>query len=216
MKTDSNLGKKIKEYLIKQGIETPMTGDFDQEEKRKERISSLFKEIMEELNLDLKDDSLRGTPDRVAKMYVNEMFYGLNYNNFPKCTAVDNKMKYDEMVTVDEINLASSCEHHFVIIDGHATVSYIPKDKVIGLSKINRVVDFFAKRPQIQERLTEQIFYALSYILDSKDIAVKIKAVHYCVKARGVKDLTSNTTTTKLGGVFKNPEVRNEFLNLSK
>lgn len=217
MKTDNNLGKEVQDFLIKKGIETPMMwlGVKDHSQRQK-NISKLFKKIMLELNLDINDDSLCGTPDRVAKMYMDEMFYGLDYNNFPKCTAVDNKMKYDEMVTVDKISLSSSCEHHFVIIDGFATVSYIPKDRVIGLSKINRVVDFFAKRPQIQERLTEQIFYALSYILDTKDIAVKIKAVHYCVKARGVKDVTSNTTTTKLGGLFKNAEVRNEFLNLAK
>ena len=171
---------------------------------------------MEVLELDLKNDSLQGTPDRVAKMFIDEMFYGLNYDNFPKCTAVENTMKYDEMVVVDRISMSSACEHHFVVIDGFASVAYIPKNKVIGLSKINRIVDFFAKRPQIQERLTEQIYYALNYILETEDIAVKIKAVHYCVKARGVKDVTSSTTTTKIGGVFKESEARNEFLNLIK
>ena len=216
MKTDKNLGKKIHKYLIKKGVETPMVRELTDKEIKKQNISRLFAQIMEELNLDLFDDSLSGTPDRVAKMYIDEIFYGLDYNNFPKCTAVENKMQYDEMVTVDRINMSSACEHHFVVIDGFATVSYIPNDKVIGLSKINRIVDFFAKRPQIQERLTEQIYYALNCILETENIAVKIKAVHYCVKSRGVKDVTSNTTTTKLGGVFKNNEVRNEFLNLSK
>jgi len=216
MKKDKDLGKKINKYLIEQGVETPMSGELEHKDVRKYKIAQLFKEIMEAMSLDLTDDSLCETPLRVAKMYVEEMFYGLNYNNFPKCTAVENKMQYDEMVTVDKISLSSSCEHHFVIIDGFATVSYIPKDKVIGLSKINRIVDFFAKRPQIQERLTEQIYHALACILETEDIAVKVKAVHYCVKARGVKDVTSNTTTTKLGGVFKDSEVRNEFLNLSK
>lgn len=216
MKTDKILGEKVHKFLAAKGVETPMTGELHNKEVRKKNISNLFAEIMYQLNLNLKDDSLKGTPDRVAKMYVDEMFYGLDYNNFPKCTAVDNKMKYDEMVTVDKISLSSSCEHHFVIIDGFAAVSYIPNDRVIGLSKINRIVDFFAKRPQIQERLTEQIYWALSYILDTEDIAVKIKATHYCVKARGVKDVTSNTTTTKLGGVFRNADARNEFLNLTK
>jgi len=213
MKKDKDLGNKIHQYLINKGVETPMTGELINKEQKHKNIVSLFSQIMEELNLDLNDDSLKGTPDRVAKMFLNEMFYGLDYNNFPKCTAVENKMKYDEMVTVDNISMASACEHHFVVIDGFARVSYIPNEKVIGLSKINRIVDFFAKRPQIQERLTEQIFFALQCILDTDNIAVKINAVHYCVKARGVKDVTSNTITTKLGGKYREPSVRNEFLN---
>ena len=216
MKTDKDLGQEIKAFLISKGVETPMVSDIKDKDEKRENIAFLFGRIMQELNLDLEDDSLKGTPQRVAKMYMDETFYGLDYNNFPKCTAVDNKMHYDEMVTVDRINLSSACEHHFVIIDGYASVSYIPKNKVIGLSKINRLVDFFAKRPQIQERLTEQIYWALVYILGTDNIAVKIKAVHYCVKARGVKDVTSNTTTTKLGGNYKINEVRNEFLNLTK
>lgn len=213
MKKDKDLGNKIHQYLINKGVETPMTGELINKEQKHKNIVSLFSQIMEELNLDLNDDSLKGTPDRVAKMFLNEMFYGLDYSNFPKCTAVENKMKYDEMVTVDNISMASACEHHFVVIDGFARVSYIPNEKVIGLSKINRIVDFFAKRPQIQERLTEQIFFALQCILDTDNIAVKINAVHYCVKARGVKDVTSNTITTKLGGKYREPSVRNEFLN---
>tara|TARA_R110000744_G_scaffold359472_1_gene466784 strand:+ start:266 stop:916 length:651 start_codon:yes stop_codon:yes gene_type:complete len=215
MKKDKFLGEEVNLFLIKKGVETPqIKNDLTTDEKRRS-IANHFYSIMGALGLDLSDDSLVDTPNRVAKMFVDEMFYGLNYNNFPKCTAVDNKMKYDEMVTVDKISLSSSCEHHFVIIDGFASVAYIPKDRVIGLSKINRIVDFFAKRPQIQERLTEQIFFALSYILETEDIAVKIKATHYCVKARGVKDVTSNTTTTKLGGAFKDPIAKNEFLLLT-
>lgn len=216
MKIDRDLGFRVNQYLIEKGVETPMTGNIENKDQKKRNIENLFKAIMLELNLDLNDDSLKGTPERVSRMYIDEIFYGLDYNNFPKCTAVENKMNYDEMVTVDNITLSSNCEHHFVVIDGNASVSYIPNKKVVGLSKINRIVNFFAKRPQIQERLTEQIFYALSYILDTKNIAVKINAVHYCVKSRGVKDVTSNTITTKLGGLYKEANVRNEFLNLIK
>ena len=148
-------------------------------------------------------------------MYVNEIFWGLDYEAFPKCTTVDNKMKYDEMVVERNVNVQSNCEHHFVVIDGVATVGYIPKQKVLGLSKINRVVEYFSKRPQIQERLTEQVYHALQYILETDDIAVVIDAQHYCVKSRGVEDVGSSTVTSKLGGVFKkDPAVRTEFMNI--
>jgi len=135
-----------------------------------ETIESHFYQIMRALGLNLDDDSLQDTPKRLAKMYVNEIFWGLDHEAFPKCTAVDNKMKYDEMVVERNINVQSNCEHHFVVIDGFATVGYIPKKKVIGLSKINRVVEYFSKRPQIQERLTEQVYHALSHILDTEDV----------------------------------------------
>jgi GTP cyclohydrolase I len=148
-------------------------------------------------------------------MYVNEIFWGLDVEAFPKCTTVDNKMKYDEMVVERNVNVQSNCEHHFVVIDGVATVAYIPKQKVLGLSKINRIVEYFAKRPQIQERLTEQVFHALSFILETDNVAVVVDAQHYCVKSRGVEDVGSSTVTSKLGGVFKNdPSVRNEFMNI--
>jgi GTP cyclohydrolase I len=167
------------------------------------------------LGLDLRDDSLADTPRRVAQMYVDEIFYGLDWRNFPKCTTVENKMGYSSMVVERNINVQSNCEHHFVIIDGRAHVAYIPKRKVLGLSKINRVVEYFAKRPQIQERLTEQIFYALSYILETEDIAVLIQAKHYCVKSRGVADVNSDTVTSKLGGVFlHNTATRSEFMRV--
>ena len=167
------------------------------------------------LGLDLTDDSLIETPKRVAKMYVNEIFWGLDFDAFPKCTTVENKMNYDEMVVERNVNVQSNCEHHFVIIDGLATVGYIPKDKVLGLSKINRIVEYFSKRPQIQERLTEQVYYALQYILGTDDIAVVIDAQHYCVKSRGVEDVGSSTVTSKLGGCFRtNPEVRTEFMSI--
>jgi GTP cyclohydrolase I len=197
------------------GVETPT---FQTTLDRKDKIAEIeksFSHIMQVLGLDLADDSLMDTPKRVAKMYVNEIFWGLDYDAFPKCTTVDNKMKYDEMVVERSINVQSNCEHHFVVIDGLATVGYIPNQKVLGLSKINRIVEYFSKRPQIQERLTEQIYYALQYILETDNIAVVIDAQHYCVKSRGVEDVGSSTVTSKLGGCFKNePAVRAEFMNI--
>jgi GTP cyclohydrolase I len=199
--------------LLERGLETPMVeNDLSAEEKR-QRIQAHFTEIMKVLGLDLRDDSLMDTPRRIAKMYVNEIFGGLDYRTFPKLTVVENKMQCDEMIRVRKISMSSTCEHHFITIDGTATVAYIPRSKVIGLSKINRIVSFFAQRPQIQERLTEQVLLALQTLLETEDVAVSITATHFCVKARGVKDANSETTTTALGGVFKSrPETRKEFL----
>ena len=215
---DEKLGEKVNKYLIEKGVETPTTLSANlSNEDKKEIIRSCFKTILLTLGLDLNDDSLIGTPKRVAKMYVDEIFWGLDYTKFPKCTTVQNKMKYDEMVLVRDINVQSNCEHHLVIIDGFCDIAYIPKENVIGLSKLNRIVEFFSKRPQIQERLTEQIYYALNFILETEDIAVKIKATHFCVKSRGIQDTASYTITSKIGGVFKTePEARNEFLTLTK
>lgn len=213
MKVDTMLGQKVQQYLIGKGVETPMKQNLVPEHQQIAMIAESFGRIMSILGLDLNDDSLSGTPDRVGHMYVTQMFSGLNYRNFPKCTTVQNKMNYDEMVVVDEINMQSNCEHHFVIIDGFVKIGYIPKDRVLGLSKINRIVKFFSRRPQIQERLGEQIFHALSFILDTEDVAVVIKATHFCVKARGVEDQTSKTTTSKIGGRFKDLAVRNEFFS---
>ena len=216
-KTDLVLGQQVHEYLVKMGVETPT---FNVSMDRKDKISEIeksFSHIMQVLGLDLNDDSLMETPKRVAKMYVNEIFWGLDYDAFPKCTTVNNKMKYNEMVVERNVNVQSNCEHHFVVIDGLATVAYVPKDKVLGLSKINRIVEYFSKRPQIQERLTEQIFHTLQYILDTEDVAVLIDAQHYCVKSRGVEDTGSSTVTVRLGGGFKNhPEVRNEFYQIAR
>jgi len=201
------------------GVETPIkeTGQLIDRKGKIEVIEVLFANIMKTLGLDLTDDSLTETPKRVAKMYVNEIFWGLDYEAFPKCTTVDNKMKYNEMVCERNINVQSNCEHHFVVIDGLATVAYVPKDKVLGLSKINRIVEYFSKRPQIQERLTEQIFHTLQFILDTEDVAVMIDAQHYCVKSRGVEDTGSSTVTTRLGGGFKyDPSARNEFLSIAR
>lgn len=215
-KTDPELGQKIHEHLVKMGVETPtVENDLDRKDKI-EIIEKHFTEIMKTLGLDIRDDSLVETPKRVAKMYVNEIFWGLDYDAFPKCTTVDNKMAYDEMVVERNVIVMSNCEHHFVTIDGLATVAYVPSKKVLGLSKINRIVEYFAKRPQIQERLTEQVFHALCYILETDNVAVMIHARHYCVRSRGVEDTGSTTITSKLGGGFKtDPSARAEFLRLA-
>jgi GTP cyclohydrolase I len=214
-KTDPELGRKIHEHLVKVGVETPVLDTGLSRTDKIEKIEGHFTEVMKALGLNLADDSLMDTPKRVAKMYVNEIFWGLDYEAFPKCTAVDNKMKYDEMVIERNVNVQSNCEHHFVVIDGVATVAYIPNERVLGLSKLNRVVEYFAKRPQIQERLTEQVYHALQYILDTDNIAVVVDAQHYCVKSRGVEDTGSSTITSKLGGCFKeDPAVRQEFMNI--
>ncbi|EDM68610.1 MULTISPECIES: GTP cyclohydrolase I FolE [unclassified Moritella] len=204
----------VRSVLEERGLETPMIGTGLSSTEKKERIESHFTEILKLLELDLSDDSLAETPHRIAKMYVNEIFSGLDYASFPKITLIDNKMQVDEMVKVSNITLTSTCEHHFITIDGKATIAYIPRSKIIGLSKINRIVQFFSRRPQVQERLTQQILVALQTLLDSQDVAVSITATHYCVKARGVMDATSETTTTSLGGIFKSrPETRAEFLH---
>lgn len=184
-------------------------------DEKVEQIAFHFKKIMETLGLDLTNDSLQDTPHRVAKMYIDEIFSGLDPENFPKITTIENTLGYDEMVSVKDITLISSCEHHFVTIDGLATVAYIPRKKVIGLSKINRITQYFAKRPQVQERLTKQIADCLSEILETPDVAVRISAKHYCVAQRGIKDTLSSTTTTDLRGAFKaDSNTRAEFLTL--
>jgi GTP cyclohydrolase I len=215
-KTDPVLGQEIHQHLLKCGVETPRNElDSLSRTDKIELIESRFGDIMAMLGLDLNDDSLRDTPKRVAKMFVNEIFWGLDYDAFPKCTTVENKMNYDEMVVERNISVQSNCEHHFVVIDGSATVAYIPNKKVLGLSKMNRIVEYFSKRPQIQERLTEQIYHALQYILETDNVAVIVDAQHYCVKSRGVEDVNSTTVTSKMGGAFKNdPTTRAEFMAL--
>ncbi|WMY95067.1 MAG: GTP cyclohydrolase I FolE [Arsenophonus sp.] len=208
----------VRKALENSGIETPFHSQLVFEHQRKQKIKKYMHRIMCLLNLDLKNDSLVKTPERVAKMYIDEIFLGLNYNNFPKITLIENKMDVDEMITVRYITLTSFCEHHFITIDGTATVAYLPKDKLIGLSKINRIVQFFSKRPQVQERLTQQILIALQTLLKTINVAVSIDAIHYCVKARGIHDMTSSTMTTSLGGLFKSSQdTRQEFLrNVSR
>ncbi|MDF2184318.1 GTP cyclohydrolase I FolE [Grimontia hollisae] len=211
----SDSAKRVREALIACGIETPMqAGSSMTAQEKKEKIEYHMREILSVIDLDLNDDSLTETPARIAKMYVDEIFSGLDYRNFPKITVIDNKMGCDEMVRVKDITLTSTCEHHLVTIDGKCTVAYLPKNKIIGLSKINRIVRFFAQRPQVQERLTRQILVALQTLLETENVAVHMNATHYCVKARGVMDATSATTTTALGGVFKsNASTRAEFLH---
>jgi len=203
----------VRDALLQRGLETPMIENGLSDAEKKELIEARFTDIMNALGLDLRDDSLVETPKRIAKMFVHEIFGGLDYRNFPKLTVIENKMNVDEMIKVKNIDLSSTCEHHFVTIDGSATVAYIPRKNVVGLSKINRLVRFFAQRPQVQERLTEQVLVALQTLLGTDDVAVNMTAVHYCVKSRGVMDANSETTTTALGGVFKShSDTRKEFL----
>ncbi len=214
METLSKEAMLVRSALESRGLETPRVENGLSAQEKRERIQQHMHQVMEILGMDLQDDSLAETPKRNAKMYVDEIFSGLDYQKFPKITVIENKMGVDEMVKVRDITMTSTCEHHLVTIDGLATVAYLPRSKVIGLSKINRIVQFFAKRPQVQERLTQQILVALQALLETDDVAVSITATHYCVKARGVMDASSTTTTTALGGTFKrNPASRQEFLS---
>jgi GTP cyclohydrolase I len=202
----------VRTALIEQGLETPMVENGLSDEEKRQRIKTAMTDVMEALGLDLADDSLCDTPRRIAKMYVDEIFSGLDYRKFPKITQIENKMKIEQPVQVTDISLTSTCEHHFVTIDGTASVAYIPKHTVIGLSKINRLVAFFAQRPQVQERLTQQVMVALQALTGTEDVAVSINAAHYCVKARGIRDSQSYTKTSSLGGVFNtNADMRKEF-----
>jgi GTP cyclohydrolase IA len=203
----------VRNALIEQGLETPMIAQHLDHDQKRRRIAQAFTDIVVTLGLDLADDSLCDTPQRIAKMYVDEIFAGLDYARFPKVTMIENKMGVDEMVKISDIDVTSTCEHHFVTIDGSAKVAYIPKNKIIGLSKINPIVRFFAQRPQVQERLTQQVLVALQTLMETDDVAVSVDAMHYCVKARGVMDTNSRTQTMALGGVFKSkPTARAEFI----
>lgn len=209
----SDCARRVHMALSEQGLETPLVDTGLSRDQKYEVIRDSFTDITKALGLDLSDDSLCDTPQRIARMYVDEIFSGLDYARFPKVTAIENKMGVDEMVKVEDISVVSTCEHHFITIDGVATVAYIPAGRIIGLSKINRIVRFFAQRPQVQERLTRQVLVALQTLLETDDVAVTIKAAHYCVKARGVMDGTSQTRTTALGGRFKeDSRTRGEYL----
>lgn len=192
---------------------TPVTEGQLSNTDKIEKVTELMTQVLEVLGLDLSNDSLSETPKRIAKMYVNEIFPGLSPDTFPKITVIENQMQYDQMVLVRDIRVMSTCEHHFMPIHGVATVAYIPNQKVIGLSKINRVVDYFCRRPQVQERLTKQIADCLQLLLETEHVAVHIDAKHYCVIARGVEDAGSSTITSDLRGHFKSlPHTRAEFL----
>lgn len=220
--TDQNLNgfsfEEVGDDHLFTGLETPMKKDAFKisDHKKKEKIASLFKEIMDVMGLDLTDDSLQGTPERVAKMYIDEIFSGLNPANKPKVALFDNKYKYNQMLVEKNITFYSNCEHHFVPIIGKAHVAYISSGKVIGLSKLNRIVQYYAKRPQVQERLTNQIAEELKAVLNTEDVAVIIDAKHLCVSSRGVKDDTSSTVTSYFGGKFNSQEKIVELQNTLK
>ena len=200
------------------GLKTPIKKDAFKlsDEEKKQKIEVLFSKIMDVIGLDLTDDSLKGTPKRVAKMYIDEIFSGINPNNKPKIALFENKYQYNQMLVEKNITFYSNCEHHFVPIIGKAHIAYISSGRVIGLSKINRILQYFAKRPQVQERLTNQIAEELKIILNTEDIAVIIDAKHLCVSSRGIKDDTSTTVTSYFGGKFNKQDKIVELQNTLK
>lgn len=203
---------------IGSSAKTPLRADaFDISDKEKiKRIQENVKDILNTLGMDLEDDSLKGTPKRVAKSFVNELFSGLNPDNKPKLSTFDNNYKYGEMLVEKNITVYSTCEHHLLPIVGRAHVAYISKGNVIGLSKMNRIVDYYAKRPQVQERLTMQVVQALQEALGTQDVACVIDAKHLCVNSRGVRDIESSTVTSEFGGKFKDASTKQEFLDYIK
>lgn len=223
-KTDRVLGEEVRKILVSKGIETPSHPNYwaslaqdsnDGKENVRQELEASFKHVMQLMGLDMTDDSLEDTPKRLSKMWLFEIFSGLDWANFPKITLVQNKMMCDEMVIERNIRVHSTCEHHLLPILGMAHVAYIPGKKVPGLSKLNRVVEFYSRRPQIQERLTAQIHATLCHVLETDDVAIVIEAEHLCVKTRGVEDPCSDTVTSKLSGSFKSdPKVRAEFMSL--
>ncbi|WP_396194273.1 GTP cyclohydrolase I FolE [Flavobacterium sp.] len=196
--------------------DTPLRIDaFDKsDEEKKKVIEHHFYQIMEELGLDMTDDSLRGTPHRVAKMFIDEIFSGLNPANKPKISVFDNSYQYDKMLVEADISFNSTCEHHFLPIIGKAHIGYVSSGKVIGLSKLNRIVDYYSRRPQVQERLIMQIFNELKTVLDTESVIVVMEAKHLCVSSRGIEDESSYTSTIQYGGIFNDKENRNDFFNL--
>ena len=206
------------EQHVGTAFDTPLRADaFDLSDPDKIKAISLhFREIMNILGLDLTDDSLKGTPNRVAKMFVKEIFSGLNPQNKPQIALFDNKYQYNQMLVEKNITLYSNCEHHFVPIIGKAHIAYVSSGKVIGLSKLNRIVQYYSQRPQVQERLTIQIANELKAVLNTDDVAVVIDAVHLCVSSRGIKDVGSSTITAEYGGVFQQADRKKEFLSYLK
>jgi len=211
---DLSLLELISDEHLSSSPDTPLRADaFDIDDDTKVRlITRHFTEIMNVLGLDLSDDSLKDRPARVAKMYVKEIFSGLNPAAKPSPTLFDNHYRYNQMLVEKNISVYSNCEHHFVPITGKAHVAYISNGKVIGLSKLNRIVQYFSQRPQVQERLTMQIAHELKKVLQTDDVAVVIDAHHHCVSSRGIRDMNSSTITSEYGGKFLDPETRNEFL----
>tara|TARA_R100001369_G_scaffold58488_2_gene85418 strand:+ start:2204 stop:2884 length:681 start_codon:yes stop_codon:yes gene_type:complete len=218
MKIDNALEKHFEELgddHVSAAEDTPLRKDAFvlSDEEKIERIRGSVNEIMLTLGLDLDDDSLKGTPNRVAKMFVQEIFGGLNPKKRPKSSTFENKYKYGEMLVEKNITLYSTCEHHLLPIVGKAHVAYISKGTVVGLSKMNRIVDYYAKRPQVQERLNIQIVRELQQVLGTEDVACVIDAKHLCVNSRGIRDIESSTVTAEYGGKFKEEAVRREFLD---
>ncbi|WP_452219601.1 GTP cyclohydrolase I FolE [Lacinutrix salivirga] len=217
MKIDKQIEaiESIGDNHIGSSSDTPMREDAFvlSDEEKIESIKTNVKDILHTLGLDLNDDSLKGTPNRVAKMFVNEIFGGLNPNTKPKASTFDNKYKYGEMLVEKNITVYSTCEHHLLPIVGRAHIAYISNGTVVGLSKMNRIVDHFARRPQVQERLTIQIVKELQSVLNTKDVACVIDAKHLCVNSRGIRDIESSTVTSEFGGKFKEKENKREFLD---
>ncbi|SNQ43660.1 GTP cyclohydrolase I FolE [Cellulophaga lytica] len=213
---DKNNIETVGDNHIATSVDTPLRKNafLKSDDEKISAIQHHFKKIMEELGLDITDDSLSGTPYRVAKMYVKELFYGLDPKNKPKLSVFENKYAYNKMLVEQNITIDSSCEHHFLPITGFAHIAYVPKDKVIGLSKINRLVDYYAHRPQVQERLSLQILKDLQNTLETQDVIVMVTAKHLCVSSRGIKDKNSFTTTLEYGGCFTNEQTRNDFLKI--
>lgn len=210
--------EEIGENHVGTSAKTPLRADaFDiTDEEKIERIQQSVKDILTTLGLDLTDDSLQGTPKRVAKSFVNELFMGLNPKNMPKASTFDNNYNYGEMLVERNIVVYSTCEHHLLPIIGRAHVAYISDGKVIGLSKMNRIVEYFSKRPQVQERLTIQIVNELKRVLGTENVACVIDAKHLCVNSRGIRDIESSTVTAEFGGLFKEDKTRREFLDYIK
>ena len=220
MKFDNNLENfdALGEDHIGTSSDTPLRHDAFKlsNEEKIDIIKDDVRHIMETLGLDLNDDSLSGTPNRVAKMFVKEIFGGLDPRKKPKASTFDNKYKYGEMLVEKNITVYSTCEHHLLPIVGRAHVAYISNGTVVGLSKMNRIVDYYAKRPQVQERLTIQIVKELQDVLNTKDVACVIDAKHLCVNSRGIRDIESSTVTSEFGGKFKEESTRREFLDYIK
>lgn len=217
-KCDPELGKKVRQHLIDQGVESPIDYVVYDGTTANEKITRIEKNMRDSLlamGFDLTNDSVQDTPTRLAKMWVTETMKGLDYNNFPKVMTFENKFNSSGMIIERNVQSMSLCSHHIVTIDGIAHVAYIPSKKIVGLSKINRIVDYFSRRPQEAERLTLQIYHALEYILETEDVAVFLTGTHYCVKSRGIGDVNSSTSTVKLGGVFMSDHmVRKEFYDV--